>query len=92
MTTPFVLSIEPVEGPSFREGYHLGTDESFARAEAETRFKARNAYGLPTRTVALMQGGKVWDCFDGEWASDRANAMWDEIAEGERQMIEDSAA
>ena len=27
--------------PTFREGYHLGVDEAFARAEAEKRFGAQ---------------------------------------------------
>lgn len=65
----YYLSIEPTQGPSFREGYHLGTDLVFAKAEAEVRFRARNASGLHTRTVAVMQAGRVVDTFDGGWAS-----------------------
>lgn len=67
----FTLSVEPVEGATFVAGFHFGTDEAVARAMAEERFHGRNKFGMPTRTVALMVKGKLFDTFDGEWASKR---------------------
>jgi hypothetical protein len=68
---PYVLSIEPVEGETFQHGFHLGTGLALAKLIAEERFRGRNNYGMPTRTVALIQGSKVIDCFDGRgWSSD----------------------
>lgn len=67
----FILSIEPVDGPSFRHGFHLGTVLAIARAEAEARFHGRNNAGLHTRTVALIDGRRIVDVYDGEWASER---------------------
>lgn len=65
--SPFVLSIEPTGGKAFQYGFHLGTDLSVAMALAAEKFHARNAYGLPTCTVALMQSGKLVAVYDGEW-------------------------
>jgi hypothetical protein len=67
--SPFTLSIEPTNDPAFQHGYHLGTDERVARGIAVERFIGRNAYGLATRTVALMRGGRIIDVFDGVWSS-----------------------
>lgn len=65
----FQLSIEPVEGPSFMHGFHLGTIESIARQIASEMFHARNKYDLPTRTVALLRDHKLFDVYDGVWSS-----------------------
>ncbi len=71
MTTTFVLSIEPTNGTAFQHGFHLGTIEATARQIAEERFHMRNAHGFPTRTVALLYNNRVFDVYDGEWASRR---------------------
>jgi hypothetical protein len=72
LTTPvFELSIEPVGAPTYRDGFHLGTDEVIARrlaAEAFHQRKPRN--GTAIRSVALFRAGKMVDCYDGHWASD----------------------
>jgi len=65
----FTLSIEPTNGAAFQHGFHLGTDEAVARGIAEERFAGRNAYGLHTRTVALVRNGRLFDVFDGAWSS-----------------------
>jgi hypothetical protein len=64
------LSIEPVAGATFQHGFHLGTYLPLARQIAAETFAARNANGMPTRTVALFQGGRMLDVFDGQWSSD----------------------
>lgn len=73
------LSIEPIEGRAFQHGYHLGTDLAVARRFAEEIFQMRNQSELvkdhndrvmKTRTVALMRGGEIIDCYDGQWSSD----------------------
>jgi hypothetical protein len=61
---PFILSIEPVAGPTYRHGFHLGTDEAVARKFAEDVFGA-----LPVRTVALIRDQRIVDVFDGHWDS-----------------------
>jgi len=67
----YCLSIEPTEGASFQHGFHLGTDLRLAMQIAAEKFHSRNAHGMPTRTVALMQSGKLVDCFDGRtWSSE----------------------
>jgi len=67
----FVLSIEPVEGATFQHGFHLGTDAKVARDIAAETFHARNKNNMPTRTVALMRGSKMFDCYDGvSWSSE----------------------
>jgi len=68
--SPFLLSIEPVDGPAFRSGFHLGTDEALARAIAVERFHGRNAAGMATVTVALLRDDRLVDVYDGTWASD----------------------
>ena len=88
----FTLSVEPVEGETYQHPFHLGTQWELARTIAEERFRATNHHRGLAKTVALKREGKIFDVFDGEWASDRANRMWDEINEADRQMIEDSAA
>ena len=65
----FTLSIEPTNAAAFQHGYHLGTDEAVARSIAVERFNGRNAYGLHTRTVALIRAGRIFDVFDGAWSS-----------------------
>lgn len=73
----FTLSIKPAgEAPAFQHGYHLGTIERTARQIAEEKFNARVSNGMPTESVALMQSGKIFDVFDGEWASARP-CIWD---------------
>lgn len=69
-TTPFVLSIEPMEGKTFQHGYHLGTNIEVAKTIAAEMFHALNQQGMPTRTVALMRGDKMVDCYDGTWSSE----------------------
>lgn len=64
--SPFMLSIEPVEGKSFTHGFHLGTDERVARDIAKEAWHARNKQNLPTVTVALMRDGKIFDCYMGD--------------------------
>jgi hypothetical protein len=72
MTKPavFILSIEPMDGPSFQHGFHLGTIESVARKFAEDMFFWRNNSGEATRTVALIRDRKLFDCYDGMWSSE----------------------
>lgn len=80
----YVLSIEPMEGASFRAEHPLGSDIVWAKREAEETFAWRNdeyLRGIPrdaqgrlnaTRTVALFLGRKMVDVFDGrEWSSER---------------------
>jgi len=70
MTTqsPFILSIEPVNGETFRHGFHLGTDLRLAKQIAVEKFNARNKIaGLETRTVALIRDGEIVDVFDSVW-------------------------
>ncbi len=69
--TTFTLSIESTPGNSSQHGFHLGTIESVARQIAVERFKVLAANNMPVVTVALIRGGKVFDCYDGEWASER---------------------
>jgi hypothetical protein len=75
----FCLSIEPVNGKTFVHGYHLGTIESVARQIAEKTFRTRNKLhpftdharnSYTTRTVALIRDGKLFDIYDGTWASE----------------------
>jgi len=61
MVSCFVLSIEPQTGPSFRHGFHLGTDLRVAREIALEYFVANKA-----KTVALMRDRKIFDLFDGD--------------------------
>ena len=70
MASTFTLSIEPTEGPSFVNGFHLGAIEAVARKEAEDRFHGRNAWGLHTRTVALILDRRIFDVYDGRWSSE----------------------
>jgi hypothetical protein len=81
MANPFLISIEPVEGPSFRHGFHAGTIEPVARKLVEDMFRGRNARGDWTRTIALMRDGKLFDTFDGRWASDEAERAFAEAAQ-----------
>lgn len=81
---PYVLSIEPIEGDTFRYPFHLGTDLRLARKIAEEKFAGRNLSPLKkdldgrvmkTRTVALFQGAKMIDVFDGTWSSGADNQL-----------------
>ena len=77
--TPFLLSIEPVNGASFRAGFHLGSDEAVARAIVVERFSGRNAYGMATRSCALLDAnGAIVDVFSGTWASNDMDAFFDD--------------
>jgi hypothetical protein len=60
------LSIEPLHGKAFQYGLHLGTQIDLARRIAAEKFRPDQH-----RTLALLRGGRVIDCFDGAWASDR---------------------
>lgn len=67
----FELSIEPVGAPTYRDGFHLGTDEVLARRFAVEAFHQRTPkVGTAIRSVALFRAGKMVDCYDGHWASD----------------------
>lgn len=69
--TPFVLSIEPCNRPTFKHGYHLGTDERIARRFAEQTFTQHHENNTALYTVALMRDGKIFDVYDGRsWFSD----------------------
>jgi hypothetical protein len=70
MTKIYTLSIEPVGCKAFQHGFHLGTDLVLAKQIAEEKFRSRNAFGMPTVTVALFRGGDMVDVFDGQWSSD----------------------
>lgn len=67
----FTLSLEPRGAPSAPLRYLLPATMSVgtARLIAETRFRSGR-----WRTVALLQNGRIYDVFDGEWASESA---WD---------------
>lgn len=71
-SSPFILSIEPVNGEAFRHGFHLGTDLEVARKIAVEGFAARNKLGgdYVTRSVALIRDEKIVDVFDGKWSSE----------------------
>lgn len=69
-TLPYILSIEPVEGETFQHKFHLGTNIEVARTIAAEMFHARNKWNMPTRTVALMKGSRMVDCYDGTWSSE----------------------
>jgi C4-type Zn-finger protein len=69
MNQTFTLSIEDTAGHSFLNGFHLGTQEPLARQIAEEKFHARRDNGLPIVTVALIQGRKIVDVYDGTWFS-----------------------
>lgn len=67
-SSPFLLSIEPTGGKAFVAPFHLGTELSVAMSLAAERFAGRNAYGLPTCTVALLRDHKLVAVYDGEWS------------------------
>jgi hypothetical protein len=69
MPQPFILSVEPTGKPSVQHGFHLGTDERVARQIAEGVFHKNVTYG-PICTVALMRDRKIFDVYDGRWASE----------------------
>lgn len=85
MPNPFILSLEPLPPPgapigaivpAIRHGFHLGTDPVVARQIAEERF---NAEPRAWRTVALMLDGRVYDVYDGTWASESHYAHFDHV-------------
>jgi hypothetical protein len=64
---PFVLSIETDVG-TYQHGFHLGTDERWARSFAEDSYlKLQPKIGTVIKTVALMRNKKILDVFDGTW-------------------------
>lgn len=67
---PYVLSIEPIDGETFKHGFHLGTDLDIAKKFAAEMFHARNREGWHTRTVALLSDNKIVDVYDGTWRND----------------------
>lgn len=83
-TATFTLSIEPLEGASYIYSAHLGTIESVARQCAVDVFKNANKYAgngfwYGAKTVALMRGGKLFDCFMGDkWSSEYAEELFSE--------------
>jgi hypothetical protein len=91
--TTFTLSIEPTEGTAFQHLYHLGTDEAVARYCAEDIFGHRQWYQgrgrVTIRTVALMRDGRMFDCFDGQWASDVAAADMAAMEDDYYGMVEE---
>lgn len=72
----FTLSVELENGQTIIAPAHLGTDPNVAVNVAEEYFQHRVFHGIgqpaiKARTVALMQNGKIWDVYDGVWASER---------------------
>lgn len=69
--TIYEMSVETGEGPCFRPGFHLGTDERQARELIVERFAGRVAWELPVVTIALCDGPKVLDVYygNGQWHS-----------------------
>jgi hypothetical protein len=72
----FVLSIEPMDGPTFIHKFHLGTDLSMAKTIASEIFKGRNrsklikdyhGHIMSTRTVAILYNHNIVSVYDGEW-------------------------
>jgi hypothetical protein len=87
-TGPYTLSIEASDGKSHRRGVRLGTlDVEEAKQIAEEKFHSRNANGMPTHTIAIMDGDDmVIDCFDGKhWLLDEA------FLEAERREMQSPA-
>lgn len=82
LATPvFEASIETDAG-TYRTGFHLGTDEAFARKEVESIFHHRRPLkGTRIITVGLLFGGELKEVFDGEWDNERWDRMWAEEAE-----------
>ena len=66
MANIITMSIEPVGKPAYQHPFHLGTIEPVARQIVEETFKARQ----DVRTIALIQGRRILDVFDGVWSSD----------------------
>ena len=77
----YTISIEPVDGETFKYGYHLGTDERVARFEVEGMFVRRTwwigqGYGnVEVKTIGLWHDGKLVDVYDGSWNSDSLHAL-----------------
>ncbi len=74
----FTMSIEPLEGSTYQHGFHLGTIEGVARQVVESHWKAGVVERF--RSLGLIRGGNLFDVFDGEWANDRADRAFDEMA------------
>lgn len=82
LNTPvYCLSIEPIDGKTFRHGFHLGTDLVVAKKIAAEKYHQRNeaaktratdlnGHCMWTRTVALFFGNKMVDVYDGQWSSE----------------------
>ena len=76
-SSPYTLSVEPENGPTFQMGFHVGTREVIARREAELVYRRRILTHLghvspgQIRTVALMLDGRVVDVYDEDgWLSE----------------------
>jgi len=84
MPSTYQLSIEPVDGATFRHNFHLGTDFRVACNVAVDIFHNRKWWprvgNVTVRTVALILNDKVVDVFDGEWASDTWAKLYEEEA------------
>lgn len=65
---PYQLSIEDIEGHSFLDGFHLGTDPRIALDLVAERFHGRVNAGMPVVTTALKDSaGKLLAVYDGDW-------------------------
>lgn len=84
MPSTYQLSIEPVNGATFRHSFHLGTDLRVARNVAVDIFYNRKWWprvgDVKVRTVALVLDNKIVDVFDGEWTSDTWAKLYEEGA------------
>lgn len=77
----FVASIEPLEGPSYLYGYHLGTIEKVARECVVDlyRYKVKDPKGC--RTIGLKLDGKLVDVWDGQkWSSEIIEEAQEEMS------------
>lgn len=78
----YQLSIEPVDGATFRHNFHLGTDLRVARNVASDIYFNRKWWprvgDVKVRSVALILNDKIVDVFDGRWASDVWAQLWEE--------------
>ena len=74
----FTMSVETDAG-TYVHGFHFGTEEKIARQLVEGYFPTfRPKIGTRVITLALMRNGKLFDCYDGQWANDiQSNAYED---------------
>lgn len=78
----YYLSIEPVEGKSYRLATTTGNDMQAAKIAAEQVFNAPGFVGKTPRSIAVIRGEglsvRIADVFDGlQWDSDRMSAFDD---------------